>query len=55
MTAIGNGSRARGGRSYLSSLGGQKQGTLERFEQRMARYYLNGIYHRERSRESPSG
>ena len=46
-TAPADGFRARGGRSYLSSLDGHNQGTLERFEQRMARYYLNGAYHRE--------
>lgn len=46
-TAIQKGAGARGGRSYRSSLDEHNHGVLERFEQRMARYYLNGTYHRE--------
>lgn len=46
-TTIQNGASVRGGRSYLSSLDEHNQVALERFEQRMARYYLNGSYHRE--------
>jgi len=41
-TTIQNGASVRGGRSYLSSLDEHNQVALERFEQRMAPYYLNG-------------
>jgi hypothetical protein len=46
-TTIENGARGRKGRSYLSSLDEHNQGALERFEQCMARYHLNGAHHRE--------